>query len=122
MVPHIWLQSITQDLPSNNGEGHISYGPRPCGLVNGPKDPQDSQHVGQFGPWGALVTPMDRILRRTDHTDHRTPKMAKGPKRDLNHKIIKMAIVMAKKPNLTQILKDNGEKPPPWMKPKVNQD
>ncbi|MBW0553277.1 hypothetical protein O181_092992 [Austropuccinia psidii MF-1] len=85
-------------------------------------DPLDSQKPGQFGPWGALVTP----------TASRTRQRPKGPKKQKKEKgpLItipsKMAIVMARTQDTQEgpkwpNTKDNGDKPPPWMLPKANQ-
>ncbi|MBW0542424.1 hypothetical protein O181_082139 [Austropuccinia psidii MF-1] len=130
MAPQIGPQSINQDLPFNNGEGHISYGPGPSQWAQEmwaskwSMDPLDSPHAGQFGPWGALVTPMDG---RPRPTNCRTPRKATKPIRPKQPRKAKKGPEKqnhqnGQKPNFRPILKANGHKPPPWMRPKVNKD
>ncbi|MBW0516801.1 hypothetical protein O181_056516 [Austropuccinia psidii MF-1] len=125
MAPQFWPQSITQDLPFSNREGHNSYGPGPSQWAQAiwvrkwSMDLLDSQRIGQFWPWGALVTP-------------RTIGHQKGPKRAPMMIWSKIAIVMARTQNTQEgpkwpksscrpIQQDIGDKPPPWSMPKGNE-
>ncbi|MBW0518764.1 hypothetical protein O181_058479 [Austropuccinia psidii MF-1] len=80
------------------------------GHSNGPMDPLELRHIDPVWPQGTLITPTDR-------------KRYKGPKKPLLTILTKMARTQnsqegPKWPNL----KDNGDKTPPWVIPKVNQD
>ncbi|MBW0509959.1 hypothetical protein O181_049674 [Austropuccinia psidii MF-1] len=105
------------------------YGPGPSQWAQAKKvriwsmDPLDSQNVGQFWPWGALVTPTDcrTPKRQKDPEDQKTQKR---PKRAPIMICSKMAIVMARtqiaqegpkwlKSSFRPIFKEIGDNPPP---------
>ncbi|MBW0492898.1 hypothetical protein O181_032613 [Austropuccinia psidii MF-1] len=53
----------------------------------------------------------------------RTKRTKKAPNHDLTKNVNGMARTQnGPKTNFRPNLKDNGDKPPPWMMPKVNQD
>ncbi|MBW0485081.1 hypothetical protein O181_024796 [Austropuccinia psidii MF-1] len=91
-------------------------------------DPLDSQQLGQFWPWGALIALTDCGPCTVGHAkDQKDPKHQKGPKGPLNKIPTKMAkkysrgSKMAKKSIFRPNFKDKGDKPPPWMITKVKQ-
>ncbi|MBW0493934.1 hypothetical protein O181_033649 [Austropuccinia psidii MF-1] len=94
--------------------------------------------MGQFWPWGTPITLTDckpqGTNRRPWTANHRVRQRPKKAKRALNPNIIKNDhsdgqdpkqsrwSKMAKIQNFRPNPKDNGDKPPSWMIPKVNQD
>ncbi|MBW0472595.1 hypothetical protein O181_012310 [Austropuccinia psidii MF-1] len=142
MAPQIGPQSITQDLPFNNGEGHISYGPVPSQWAQAMWEIKWSHGPPGFPECGSILA-----LRVSSHPhgpwtighakdpkDLNGPKKTKKAKRALKPNMIKNGnsdgqdpkqsrwSKMAKIQTFRSNLKDNGDKNPPWMMPKVNQD